>query len=201
MGLSNVFFTSDTHFGHANIMRFNPQTRYRGVAKTVDEMDELMINAWNEVVPTNGVVYHLGDVSFHKRSNTARASEILNRLNGTIHLIYGNHDSIIRETTALSQRFASAQEYLELKFVDQKIVLCHFPFAVWNRGHHGSWNLYGHCHGSFQAVGRQADVGWDTRDFQFGDGPRGPVSLEQVARVLSNRDLVVQDHHRPENQD
>jgi len=87
----NTFFTSDHHFCHANIIRFEPLNRIdaHGVMfETVEQMDEFLIARWNEVVGVNDLVYHLGDMSYKRE--TLRA--VLPRLNGRKILICGNHD-------------------------------------------------------------------------------------------------------------
>lgn len=83
------WFISDTHFGHANALKF---TRYDGTPlrpgfSCVEEMDEHMIKCWNSVVKPQDTVYHLGDVVI-KRSNLVT----LSRLQGRKILIRGNHD-------------------------------------------------------------------------------------------------------------
>jgi len=77
-----TWFTSDTHFGHANIIRYSNRPY-----DTTEEHDEALIANWNFSVQPNDEVYHLGDFSFGNK-----AMEILPRLNGIIHLIKGNHD-------------------------------------------------------------------------------------------------------------
>jgi len=65
----NTFFTSDHHLGHANIIRFEPLNRVdeRGVMfESVNQMDEFLIERWNEVVGLDDLVYHLGDASYKR---------------------------------------------------------------------------------------------------------------------------------------
>lgn len=79
-----LFFTSDTHFCHSKIIEFanRPFT-------SVQEMNEVLVWNWNEVVPKDGIVFHLGDLCF---GTSEQWLQILSRLNGNIHLILGNHD-------------------------------------------------------------------------------------------------------------
>ena len=76
---SEVFFTSDTHFSHYNIINYCARP-----FKDKNDMDEQLINNWNAVVPENGVVFHLGDFKWSGSWNT-----VLDRLNGKINLILG----------------------------------------------------------------------------------------------------------------
>lgn len=151
--MSNIYITSDTHFFHKRIMEYCPDTRH---GEDYLDMTVKLVEAWNSRVGPNDVVYHLGDVSFGDASLT---NSILNELNGTIHLIKGNHDKGVDN----HPRFASVQDYLELKIGKHHVVMCHFPFAVWNKAHYGSIHLHGHSHGGYKAKGRIMDVGVDTR--------------------------------------
>src|SRR3954466_9404047 len=86
--MANIFLISDTHFGHANIPTF---TQRNGEPmrpfKTVEEMDEVIIERWNRTVKPSDKVYHLGDFCMHKRN-----IPLAERLNGHLRLVLGNHD-------------------------------------------------------------------------------------------------------------
>lgn len=153
-----IFFTSDLHLNHANILKYQPLRQ----GKNVDEMNNIIINNWNSVVTNRDTVYVLGDVVFGA-NNTHIYIYILSRLNGQKILIKGNHDS---NSTNLNSYFAHVKDYYELDYDfgdihKQKIVMCHYAFKVWNKSHYGSWNLYGHSHGTLAPVGKQLDVGID----------------------------------------
>lgn len=166
--MSQIFFTADLHFSHANILKFCPRFR---PAADVAEMDELLINYWNSTVQSNDIVYNLGDLSFsHDRR---QISQILSRLNGEHHLILGNHDDIITQHLSyfLSQSkadgkplLASVQHYLELPLAPHKpLVLCHYPISEWNGCHKGWTHLHGHLHERSAGLkGRVLNVGFDT---------------------------------------
>lgn len=98
-----VFFTSDHHFGHTNILKFCNRP-----FNSIDEMNEELIKRWNEKISPEDEVYHLGDFAL---TTSEQFKEIINRLNGTIYLIVGNH-----EGTALGnrKRFKWIKEYYEL---------------------------------------------------------------------------------------
>jgi len=75
---AKVFFTSDTHFNHANIIDFCSRP-----FKNVNEMNETLITNWNRVVGADDIVFHLGDFCL---GGSAEWTNVLNRLNGKIYL-------------------------------------------------------------------------------------------------------------------
>ena len=116
---NNIWFTGDTHFGHANVIKHCNRP-----FKSADEMDETMIRNWNDRVSEHDSVYHLGDFSFSKGPKTR---EILDRLNGHIYLIRGNHDGD-QVVKVCADKFVWIKDYFELKVDNQKMILCHYPF-------------------------------------------------------------------------
>lgn len=89
------FFTSDTHFGHKNIIRYCDRP-----FDDVPHMNEMLIKNWNAVVSPEDEVFHLGDVAL---GPWVEWEGILSRLNGTIHLIIGNHDRIFKGESEKNQ--------------------------------------------------------------------------------------------------
>lgn len=89
-----VFFTSDTHFGHKNIIRYCDRP-----FADVEQMDKELIRRWNNVVSDDDTVYHLGDFAF---AGTRRIEEILAQLNGKKILVLGNHDNATTMTRLMS---------------------------------------------------------------------------------------------------
>ena len=130
--MSQTYFTADWHFSHPNIARYCPQFRLQ--SDNTNELNEYLIDCWNRVVTPQDTVYNLGDVCFAK--NPAHIEAVLQRLNGQHHLIYGNHDYLIRQNEAyfLNTRKAdghpllsSASHYLRLKLpeISNTAILCH----------------------------------------------------------------------------
>lgn len=178
-----TFFTADTHFFHKNINKLMNRP-----FKDMDEMIETMVRLWNAVVPKDGIVFHLGDLSFGKADETV---SVLGQLNGAIHLIRGNHDKDMRG--AVKSMFASIHDYLEIKVVEnggtpQNISLMHYAMRVWNKSHYGAWQLHGHSHGSMPPIGRQLDVGVDCCGYK-------PISYPDVKKYILTAPIVNQDHH------
>jgi calcineurin-like phosphoesterase family protein len=141
-----MFFTADNHFFHKNIIEFESRPY-----QSVFEMNQDMIDRWNLKVDKCDEVYIIGDFSFGKASET---SKLLKSLNGKKHLITGNHDYYLQETSnsKIENLFESIQIYKEIKIgvkyqnnpID--VVLFHYPIADWNKRYHGSWHIYGHVH-------------------------------------------------------
>ena len=134
-----TFFTSDLHFGHKNIIRFDNRP-----FTSVAEMDTALIDRWNAKVRKDDLVYILGDVSWYGDEKTA---ELLKSMNGRKILIKGNHDDI---GPKVRQCFESIHPYLELKIGKQLVVLCHYPIVFFNRHHYGAYMFYGHVHNSHE---------------------------------------------------
>ena len=176
--MKNIYFTSDHHFGHKNIIRFTDRP-----FATVEEMNETLIQNWNNKIRPNDDVYHLGDVALCHQTELAA---ILNRLNGKIHLIKGNHENA---ALGCAKQFEWIKDYYELTVEDaeakggkQKIVLLHYAMRVWNKSHHGSYHLYGHSHGTLpdDATMRSIDVGVDTHNF-------APISYQEVKELMKQK--------------
>lgn len=194
----NFWFTSDTHFGHKNILKFNPETRPYA---SVEEMDESLIEHWNNTVASNDKVYHLGDFAF---SNRERILEILNSLKGQITIVLGNHDQKLKQM--MWQKDSDLPSHVRLLDYHEKrmpdpthkgkgpfVCMSHYSFRVWNRSHHGSFMLYGHSHGSIPAYGRSMDVGIDQNDIPEYSGKLLP--WEAIYQFLIDREIEMPDHH------
>lgn len=144
-----IFFTADTHFGdHRTINMWG-----RRFADTA-EMDRELVARWNAVVAPGDVVWHLGDVA----RRAAEVAALLERLNGTKHLIRGNNDS---DATLSAHGGASTADYAEIGLDGHRLVLCHYPFRSWNRQNRGTINLHGHSHGRLAPLRRcAANMTW-----------------------------------------
>lgn len=185
--VSEPWFSSDSHFGHFNIIK-----HCKRPFKSIMEMDQTIITRWNEKISPTDTVYHLGDFAW----NPMVARAVLGKLNGTIHLIRGNHDKRTLKK-GVELLFASVNDYLEIKVKDeemdvtQNIVLMHYPIESWNKRHHGSWHLHGHCHGTLPSGDHQAriDVGVDPMNFY-------PVSYNEIKGIMTGKVFKPIDHHK-----
>lgn len=175
--MSTIWFSSDLHAGHDRLRFLSPETR---PFSSVEEMDNTLINNWNSCVKHEDTIYHLGDFAWRDHKS------ILSRLHGKIVFIKGNHDK------ELLKIIPNIPDILEITVNKQHIVLCHYPMKTWNRSHHGSWQLYGHCHSDLPDDEEtwSTDVGMDRWNCK-------PVSFEQLQELFSKRhNKLLKNHHR-----
>jgi calcineurin-like phosphoesterase family protein len=187
--MSNIFFVSDSHYFHTNIIKYSNRPFV-----DVEDMNEQMIKNWNAVVKPGDTVYNLGDFSFGKIENTVK---ILKRLNGNHNYIFGNHcKELIRNKEILLSDgyFKSMDYYKQIRVGGQHINLFHFGCRVWDRSHHGSWLLFGHSHGILTPHGKSVDVGVDA-PFVTGKPEYRPISFEEVKRFMDKQEVTYVDHH------
>lgn len=142
---SKVFFTSDTHFGHQNIIRFCNRP-----CATIAEHDQALIDNWNDTVPEDAVVFHLGDFCY-KAGGFPTIQHLNGLLHGQIVLIRGNHDPDTRKPQnlrKLQHLFAGVYDQLEIEVDGQRIIMNHYPLLTWPHayGQHPTWQLFGHVH-------------------------------------------------------
>jgi calcineurin-like phosphoesterase family protein len=184
----NVFFTSDFHLFHNNVLKFDNRP-----FTDVNEMHVVLEGGWNEVVKPNDIVIYLGDLSFARREDKPSVEAMLNRLNGTIHFVMGNHDKF--EDIKKMTRFQSVQDYLEVRvkhvldYNEVETLFCcmHYPIYSWNKSHHGSYHVHGHCHGNLHH-GEDANYYWNRRAIDAGCMLHDykPISHTQVIEKLSH---------------
>ena len=178
----HTFFTSDTHFGHANIIRFCNRP-----FQNVEEMNEVLIENWNKVVSKDDTVFHLGDFAF---GGSSVWNSIIPRLNGHINLIIGNHDRKNLRQGYMSY-FDMVVPQLQIEIEDNSIYLNHYPFLCYGGSYRGVWQLFGHVHSRPQADGldisrlrvllpTQYDVGVDNNNFT-------PISYREVKEKIESQ--------------
>jgi calcineurin-like phosphoesterase family protein len=141
-----VFIISDTHFSHNNIIRYE----YRPF-KDTDEMDEYMIEKWNNVVSDNDLVFHLGDVCI---SSAKRAEEVLKKLNGRKILIRGNHDHFSK-TKWRKLGFEPYERYFYKDYLLTHIPVDEEPLRVAVDNGLLKGNIHGHTHSQNQHLDRE----------------------------------------------
>lgn len=183
--MRDIFIISDTHFRHANILKFTDSTTgalIRGDRfKDVDEMDEYMIERWNSVVKPGDIVYHLGDVLMGDKEWFKKNWP---RLNGSKRLIVGNHDDI----PFLSSGGFFKKVGMWRMFPEFGVLLSHVPLhessllryvdksAKWPDGQQTLLNVHGHIHQNPSPEGPYRNVSVEAIDYT-------PVNIEDLRVV------------------
>jgi calcineurin-like phosphoesterase family protein len=193
------FFTSDTHFGHKNIIKYCERP-----FADFEEMDEAIVENWNNVVGDTDVIYHLGDLAL---GPSERWNDILTSLNGYKIFVVGNHDRIFAGEKE-RQRLKWDEKYHEwfdevydnyegLTLADGTVVnLSHFPYEAdhMDESRYMAYRLedkgvpliHGHTHLD-QIISRskagtlQIHVGQDAFDYT-------PVSEDQVITLIASQE-------------
>jgi len=188
-----VYITSDTHYGHKNIVRGVTTWRTQDGQipvdstrdfHTIEQMNERLIDGINHFVGQEDTLIMLGDVSFGGFENIGIFLDRL--ICGNIHLILGNHDHHIdRNHDQIQKRFLSVNHYLEANIDGQDFVLCHYPLQSWHGLNKGVIHLHGHVHLPPHrrfGNGKRMDVGVD------GNG-MDPYSISEIVKIM-NKILV-----------
>ena len=197
----NVWFTSDSHFGHTNICRgvskWNNGDEEEFIKATrnfpdLETMNEHIVNNINNCVGENDWLIHLGDFSFGGIENIEVFRSQIKCKN--IVLILGNHDHHIENNKDnVRKHFTHVAHYEELDVTVEnrlgankhKFVLCHYPIVSWNNMPRGAFMLHGHQHLKGDArfgEGRRMDVG------MCGSPEFRPYHIDEVLDLLSGRD-------------
>lgn len=175
-----LYFTSDSHFGHNNILGHSNRP-----FKDIKDHDEALIRNWNEVVPEDGIVIHQGDFAF--KANSSRLKWILESLNGKIYLVEGNHEKDIMKKAWARSYFEDIQQRYDIEVEDNGrkvlIVADHYPMYSWNKSFHGSFHTYGHVHGNTVLPRRNSyEVGVDTNNYY-------PISYDELMEKIKEKNL------------
>lgn len=177
-----IYFTSDLHFGHKNIIRFDNRP-----FNDIEEMNKVLIENWNKVVSNIDTIYILGDMFWYKTDT----KHILQQLNGRKILIKGNHDDV----KGIENYFEDIFNYLEIKYNHKTFILSHYPILIYNKQHSNGIMLYGHVHNSEEEIYIQEmkkyltnknipcnmyNVGCMLNNYK-------PISIEKIIEELINR--------------
>lgn len=179
----NVYFISDTHFGHENIIKYEHRDEKMNI-KTVQEQDEKLINNWNNVVKSKDLVIILGDFSFYKAPQTM---EILKRLNGYKLLIEGNHDCIYLKNKLFDKTlYVGIAEYKEYHYHGYHLCLMHYPiqnFKHMDKETNPYIHVFGHIHSIPYLIPRHSyNAGADVNNYT-------PIHIDKVIEeALKNKE-------------
>ena len=182
-----IYFISDTHFGHNNIIKYCNRP-----FEDVHHMNKTILDNINNVVGRDDTLYILGDFCFRGK----KPLDYRIRINcQDVHLILGNHDKrtdyFLDEITADMNGFTSIYDVKEIIHCNQKIFLSHYPHRSWPSSHKGSFHCYGHVHSKLDHEDRISnrltlDVGVDNMinyNKPFGQ----PWSFKELQKLFNQK--------------
>lgn len=191
MEKQKIFFTSDLHFGHENVIRFDNRP-----FDTVEEMDEEMIKHWNAKVGKGDIVYVLGD--FIWKAATNEAVSIIRRLNGQIILIKGNHDRFLHNAAA-KKALAGIKDYDDICVIledgtTRRCILSHYFIPFYNGHRYQAIHLHGHSRLTEEAAEEVRistelnEKGYDLKIYNVGCmyWNYTPVTLDEILEKNTN---------------
>lgn len=187
-----IHFTSDSHFGHFNIV--GPKiSKWKDGYRDFDSLEEMnttLIKTINKYVKKDDVLYFLGDFAFGNHKNIPKYRESIDC--ETIHFIKGNHDKHI---DLYKHLFISINDVLWCEErQDRPIFMSHYSHRVWKGNHKGTIHLYAHSHGSIPDYGKSMDVGVDVAYRMFGE--YRPFNIEEIINIMDKRKPEFVDHHK-----
>ncbi len=213
----NIWFTSDTHFGHSNIVRGESKWENKISCRpfnTLEEHDDVIISNINKYVKENDVLYHLGDFSMGGKANVWKYRARINCKN--IHLCLGNHDihiakNAVLDGVAAQDLFSSVQIVNQKKIGKTNLVMCHYAFRTWDKGNYGSFMIHGHSHNSLPPYEKLLQIADDKQLYKTGDLYKQidvglesayeltrewrPFHIEEIRNIMENRINLGVDHH------
>jgi calcineurin-like phosphoesterase family protein len=163
-----IYFTSDTHFGHENIIRYCNRP-----FKSLKEMDSTIIKNWNSKIKEEDTIFFLGDFCFRKSSEAPEGKlfeHYKSQLKGQIIFVQGNHDK--------NNGNKSIIQKIGIAYGGRKINLVHNPEFIDLRY---DINFVGHVHNlwRFKRIRRDnhivdcINIGVDVWDFK-------PVTINEI---------------------
>lgn len=141
----NIWFTCCTHYNHAKLLTFRNWVGEleRPEFSNVDEMNQCLMEHWNEVVKPNDIVYHLGDVFFGPKE---KFEKDFKKFNGIKRLVLGNHDNV----KYISNSNFFSRVYTDISLSNFGIFASHRPAHVSQmydfRNKKNLVNVHGHIH-------------------------------------------------------
>lgn len=171
--MSRIWFTSDLHLGHKNILKLSDRP-----FGEIEHHDDTIINNYNKMVANDDICYILGDICFNQSYENYK--RIFSRLNGKKHIIIGNHDN--KQNLIRCQKdglICNIKETQVIQIGKDRVFLAHFPHREWNGFYHGVYHAYGHCHCNVDDYKQSTDVGVDCWEY-------APVSWEELKEYIDN---------------
>ena len=181
-----VWFTSDLHFGHRNVIRFCDRPW-----ENEKDMERGLIDNWNETVKSEDIVFVLGDTFWFNDSH--RIKKVLSQLNGkNIFMIPGNHDEFESYHRVDDPRIILCQDVVCVWISEpnrplKEIWLSHYPMMTWPHRERGAYQFFGHIHskpGKTDGVDQDLPLHWNQLDVGCDFWDYKPVSLTKLESII-----------------
>lgn len=178
--MSNIYVTSDLHFCHNRGFLYEP----RGFTNVYD-MNEAIVERWNNIVQPDDIVYVLGDIMLNDNDTGLK---LLKSLKGEIHIVLGNHDTATREALYKDcWNVAEVALAARLKYKGYHFFMTHYPCFTGNLEKESlkqcTCNLYGHTHQQtnfYQDIPFMFHVGVDSHNCT-------PVHIDQIIEDMNKK--------------
>lgn len=170
--MTDVWFISDTHFFHDNIIRYCG----RPFANS-DIMNECLVENWNSVVKPQDKVYHLGDVALGYGGDERELSLLLAQLNGHKRLIVGNHDSL--KSPALHKHFEKIELWAGFAKKGWGFTVSHIPLPI-EHLRDGEWCVHGHLHNNISSNNQHINICVEQIGYT-------PIHLDTIEEMIKKR--------------
>lgn len=174
--MKKIWVISDTHFYHANMMKFEDRP---------EDFDNQIIRNWNDKVGHDDIVIHLGDIIFGNNKEV-ELPKLMRRLNGTKILTIGNHDNF-EPQFYLEAGFDFVVDY----FVLNGIAFSHAP--VTPLPEKVKLNVHGHFHRSAHRNGVFPDRFFDAVYYTANRERYIIVQIEDTLSPFALNDVLVTD--------
>jgi calcineurin-like phosphoesterase family protein len=182
---ASLWFTSDQHLFHDKVIK-----RQNRPFASLNEMHDVIIDRWNTNIAPTDTVYVLGDFAYANNTTPTELLDVFKTLNGTKHLVVGNHDEQHRGVLRLP--WESIGHYAAIKTGNPNhrwVTACHYAMETWRGMSTGSLMLHGHSHGTLKRpIPYRFDVGVDVWDFT-------PVHIDRLCLTASRQVFEPQDMH------
>lgn len=184
-----IWFTSDLHFGHRNVLKFcnRPWNDEK-------EMCIGLIENWNQYVSDNDIVFVLGDTFWF--NNSRNIKKVLSQLNGKdIYILPGNHDDFEAYYRVDDLRIHLCTDVVCCWFTQEgkpkrEVWMSHYPMMTWPHRENGAWQLFGHIHsqpGKGTGVDQDLPLHWNQVDVGCDRWFYRPVSLNLLTEMFESR--------------
>lgn len=169
-----IFFISDTHFGHANIIRFANRP-----FDNLKQMDEALLSNWNETVGVGDLVYHLGDVYFDE------GHKVFHRVHGTVELIMGNHDKVTDKPLYTRCNKIHWWKRFVTPNPNHNFLISHAPLHEsglqnFNEPDHPYMNVHGHIHNNESPSGPYINISVEKTGYK-------PIHIDELRTLIQQK--------------